>query len=136
MKSDAIIAGGVGGVGGLAWFIALAFMTCAIYFNREFDMPWLMAAHAAFVLATGALLAYAALAARLFFAASLTETAALVCGTAFAFVAIGSPLISLGIFILGPGLVLSVSVATGPMSPPKACRRPRDPPSPTPQCAV
>ena len=122
MKSDAIIAGGVGGGVGLAWFIALAFMTRAIYLDREFDMPWLMAAPAAFVLATSALLAYAALAARLahrapntrlFFAAGLTETAALVCGIAFAFVAIGSPLIFLGILILGPGLVLSVSVAAG-----------------------
>jgi hypothetical protein len=122
MKSDAIIAGGVGGVLGLIWFIALAFMTRAIYLDREFDMPWLMAAHVALVLATGALLAYAALSARLaqrapcarlFFAAGVTETAALVCGTAFAFVAIGSPPIFLGIFILGPGLVLSASVAAG-----------------------
>jgi hypothetical protein len=113
MKSDAIIAGGVGGVVGLVWFI---------YLDREFDMPWLMAAHAALVLATGAVLAYAALSARLahrapdarlFFAAAVTEAAALVCGTAFAFVAIGSPLTFLGIFILAPGLVLSASVGAG-----------------------
>ena len=112
MKSDAIIAGGVGGVVGLVWFIALAFMTRAIYLDREFDMPWLMAAHAALVLAT-ARLAHRAPDARLFFAAAVTEAAALVCGTAFAFVAIGSPLTFLGIFILAPGLVLSASVGAG-----------------------
>lgn len=122
MKSDAIIAGGVGGVIGLVWFIALAFMTQSIYDDGEFDSPWLMAAHAALVLATGVLLSYASLSARLahrdpnvrlFFAAGVTEAAALVCGVLFAFVGITSTATFLGIFILGPGLILSASVGAG-----------------------
>ena len=100
LSASLLAAGGGGGVIGLLWSIALAFMTRAIYDDRKSDASWLMAAR----------LAHRDPDARLFLAAGVIEAAALVCGVLSTFIAISSPVTFLGIFFLRPGLILSASV--------------------------
>jgi hypothetical protein len=124
MKSDAIIAGMVGGIIGLIVTAIAAWLTRAVYIDREFDVVFLMPIYTLALLVTSVLLLWGALAARLtssspkprtFLAASVASLIAFAAGTGFGFIGISSsgPPIFFLLFVLLPCSILIASSFIG-----------------------
>lgn len=121
MRSDAIIAGMVGGVVGLLTTGFAAWMTKAVYDDREFDVMYTMPLYTAALLVSSALLLWGALAARTsgeppvprtFMAATVAGIVAFAAGSAFGFIGIsssGPPTFFLVAVLLPCSIIISAS---------------------------
>ena len=111
MRSDAVIAGSVGGSLGLLVTAALTWMTWAVYRDGEFDAPFLMVVYTLAVFVTAVLQLVGALKsriggkppeARFFLAAAGAAVLAALGGAGFAFIGVGSTGSFLLIFVAFP----------------------------------
>ena len=123
MRSDAVIAGSVGGTIGLLATVGLAWVTWAVYRDGEFDVPFFMVVYTSATFVTAVLQLAGALRSRLggsppdarfFIASGSVALLASLAGSAFAFVGIsssGSVQFFL-IFVLFPTVLLTSAALT------------------------
>ena len=124
MKSDAVIAGMVGGVIGLLATSELALIWWAVYEDREFDVPFFMPLYTIAVFVAAVLMLAGAFRSRLsgatprtslFIAAGISAVAGLLAGSAFGFFGISSsgPPTFFLLFVLPPSIVLIGAASIG-----------------------